>query len=898
MSSPPNDPRLGIGLALAAFVVACASVAPQLVESTWIIRDCRFHTNVNQTIVEAGTLEQHAFASSWYDADLGWNRNLDPAWSNVALGRNGEYWPKHTWLLPVLSTPVYWAFGVLGTLLFNLAMFGWIAAAGYRFAKEYASPAGAAAAVALFLFGTAILESAYNYSADLLQVAVFLTGLAFAVSRRPIHAGVFVALAVIVRPTALVLMLTPILIYVERRAWRELLRALLAGAATLAAFGAINTWMYGRPWWTGYNRTVVTVNGAPTVASHVDSFGTPLADGLQRTFFGDYPLGRAFAVLLLGAPGLVRLLRRGRWTMLGVVVGVLASLYVFARYVYEGHRFHWIALSLALPPIAASVDWIASGAARARLPAAAAIVAITAALVALFFDPIDARIPGDGWRFAVEALATGTLDLREVLGADAFAGIAYAELSRAAAGPGGAWLARVPLPALLAGAPFAALGPWGLAVLHLALLGLTALFASDVLRRLVPAPLAALCVGAPMMLPWVRDAAIRGGPLLVALPLALGALCLALRGRHALAGALVVLAGWTAGTLWLGLPALLPLLAEPRARLAALKGAGPLLALFGLATWILHGAPFASPDDAVIVGDAIVRAPRRDLIDALHEAVADRVPARLLFVLLPLAPIGVIVAWHRDRRLAAALGLLALAALAPGVGTRSPDFAWEPLSTILLALPLALVADGVAKGWERVPARHRTGSLALAVALSVLALIGGARRVVESRQPFSIASFEGVRGAVVLLGGNVPCDFLAWEHLSWECSQFDRGLTHMVGRATSTEEVRVAGVRHELLLVPSGEGRRVRTVTWPEARAGRVLELAWAVPDHERGGGTLVVRIEDEERARIAIPLAPDGQLHRERIATPGLGETARLQLEMTSDGGAVAVVALDAVWR
>ncbi|MCB9594295.1 MAG: hypothetical protein H6719_16295 [Sandaracinaceae bacterium] len=896
------DVRVGVGLSLVAFVVALASVAPQFVPSTWIIRDCRFHTNVNQTIVESASFEQHAFASSWYDADLGWNRDLDPAWSNVALGRNGEYWPKHTWLLPVLSTPVYWAFGLLGTLIFNLAMFGWITAAGYRFGREYASPTAAAVAVGIFLFGTAILESAYNYSADLLQVALFLTGLAFAVSRRPIPAGIFVALAVIVRPTALILFLTPVLIYVERRAWRELGRALLAGTATLAAFGAINTYMYGRPWWTGYNRTVVTVGGSPTVASHVDAFGTPLAEGLQRTFFGGYPLGRAFAVLPLGLPGLVALLRRGRWTMIGLVVGVLASVYVFARYTYEGHRFHWIALSLALPAIAATVDGIASAAARLpghhRLPVAAAVGAVAVAVTALFWDPIDATVANGGWRVATESLAAGALDLHARFADDAFRDVAYPELSSVAAGPGGIWLGRVPLPALLLGAPFAAAGPWGLAVLHLLALGLAAFFATSFLRRLVPAPLAALAVCAPLMLPSVRDAVIDGGPLLLALPMAFGALHFGARGRWALAGALAALAGWTTGSLWLGLPALLPLLVDRRAWVGAAKGAGPVLALFAIASTVLYGAPFATPDDAVVVGDAVVSAPRRDLLDALHQSVADQVPTRLLWPLLALAPVGVVVAWQRDRRLAAALGLTALAALAPAVGTHSPDWAWDPLSTLLVAAPLALVGDGAARAWDAVPRRWRRGSVALGATLAALFVVGGASRLVASAEPFSIASFAGVRGAVVMLDDRIPCDFLAWEHLSWECSQYDRGLTQMVGRATSSRDVRVAGVRRELLLVPSGAGGRPRTVTWPEAPAGRELVLRWAVPDGERGGATLVVRVDDEERARIEVPLVPDGELHEVRIDTARSSGSGRLQLEMRSHTAAVAVVGLEGVWR
>jgi len=902
MSARPETPsRIVIGLALTAFVMAAASVAPAFVPSTWIIRDCRFHVNVNQTIVESGSFEQHAFASSWYDADLGWNRNLDPAWSNVALGRNGEYWPKHTWLLPVFGTPLYFAFGLLGTLIFNLALFGWIAAAGFRFSREYATPTAAAVAVAIFLFGTAILESAYNYSADLLQVAFFLTGLAMAVSRRPIPAGIFVALAVIVRPTALMLMLSPVLIYVERRRWRELRQALLAGLGTLLAFAAINTWMYGRPWWTGYNRTVVTVNGAPAVASHVDSFGVPFAAGLERMFFGNYPLGRAFAVLPFGIPGVVALLRRKRWTMFGLLAGVGLSIYVFSRYTYEGHRFHWIALSLSLPALAASADWVAAGLtrwARHRLPLLAAVGAVVVCLAALPFEPIEQRIPAHDWRLATEAVATGTLDLHDVYGERAFAGIAFPELSRVARGPGQMWLPRVSPPAVVIGAPFALLGPWGLAVLHLLALGLAAFFATLFLRRHVPEPLAAVAVCAPLMIPVVRDAAIRGGPLALALPLCFAALHFAAERRWAWAGALAAGAAWLADTPLFALPPLLPLLVDRRAIRGAARGAAPVLAAYALTGLVLFGAPFASPQDAVVVGDAVVDAPRLGLLNVLEATLADRLPARALWPLLALAPLGIIAAWHRDRRYGAALGGLVLTAFVPGVGAQVVGD-WEPLTLLLLALPLAPLVEAVGAGWAHVPDRYRRSSLALASALLALGLIGVGRRVLASQEPFRLASFEGVRGAVVLIDDRVPCDFLAWEHLSWECSQVDRGLGQMVGRATSTEEFRVGGVEREMLLVPSGTNGQPRTVTWPAVDAGAELSLRWAVPDQRMGGGTLTVRADDEVLATLDVPARPDGQLHELRLPTAALaGRPARLELEMRSATRAVALVALDGEWR
>lgn len=899
---PEAGSRVVVGLALTAFVVATASVAPSFVSSTWIIRDCRFHVNVNQTIVESGSLEQHAFASSWYDDDLGWNRNLDPSWSNVALGRNGEYWPKHTWLLPVFGTPLYFAFGLLGTLIFNLAMFGWIAAAGFRFSRAYASPTAAAVAVGIFLFGTAILDSAYNYSADLLQVAFFVTGLAMAVSRRPIPAGVFVALAVIVRPTALMLMLSPVLVYVERRRWRELGHALLAGLGTLTVFAAINTGMYGRPWWTGYNRTVITVNGSPAVASHVDSFGVPVGDGLRRMFFGNYPLGRAFAVLLFAIPGVVALLRRRRWTMFGLLAGVGLSVYVFARYSYEGHRFHWIALSLSLPALATSADWVASCLARHarhRLPLLAGVGAVVVCVAALPFEPIDQRIPRDDWRVATESLADGRIDLHAVYGEEAFAETAAPELSRVAEGPGGIWLARVSPPAVLIGAPFAAAGPYGLAFLHLLALGLSAFFATLILRRHVPEPIAALVVSAPLMIPLVRDAAMRGGPLALALPMVFAALYCGERRRWILAGALSAGAAWVADSLLFAMPALLPLLLDRKALGGVARGACPVLALYALSSLVLFGWPFASPESVVVVGDSVVAVPRPGLLHTLEATMTERGSARLLWPFVALAPLGVIAAWQRDRRHALVLLMLGLTAFGPGVATRAGSGDWNPLIVLLLTPPLALLVDAVARSWTRVPTRYRKVSFLTVVVLSVLGSIGLGRRIAASAEPFRLSSFEGVRGAVVLLGGRVPCDFLAWEHLSWECAQVDQGLGQMVGRATSSEEFRVGGVRREWLLVPSGADGRARTVTWPEVDAGAELFLRWAVFDGHLGGGTLTVRIDDEVRATIDVPRFSDGEVHEVRIPTPELAEgRARLQLEMRSATRAVALVGVEGEWR
>ena len=107
MSDPPTradwDPtrHVAIALGLLTLLGAAAFAWSSYVPHTFILRDGRFYTNVNATLTESLAIEQ-PYARSWYGGDLGWNRNLDAGWSNIAVGRNGEHLPKHPLLLPVL----------------------------------------------------------------------------------------------------------------------------------------------------------------------------------------------------------------------------------------------------------------------------------------------------------------------------------------------------------------------------------------------------------------------------------------------------------------------------------------------------------------------------------------------------------------------------------------------------------------------------------------------------------------------------------------------------------------------------------------------------------------------------------------------------------------------------
>jgi hypothetical protein len=132
--------------------------------------------------------------------------------------------------------------------------------------------------------------------------------------------------------------------------------------------------------------------------------------------------------------------------------------------------------------------------------------------------------------------------------------------------------------------------------------------------------------------------------------------------------------------------------------------------------------------------------------------------------------------------------------------------------------------------------------------------------------------------------------------MSWECATFDRGTHGEVGLAVD-EPAHLGGGVTRALFLPSGVRGERRRVVWPSVRAGRELTLRWAVPDGHRGTGVLVVRVDDRERARVEVPIAPTGRFETLRIDTPDVGDTARLELELLDVRGQ-GVVVLDGLWR
>lgn len=905
------DRKITIALALFALVLVATDVAAEIQPNTWLFRDGRFYTNVNENILDHGSLED-PFAASWYDGNLGWNRNLSVDFSNLALGARGEHYHFRPWILSVLSTPLYFAFGLLGVLFFNCGLYALVAAATFRFVRAYTAglshgvTAAAVTAVAMVM-ASGFRHHIYNYSVDMLLVTAFLCGLWGLMEKKGWWAGALIASTVMIKPTVLLYAPALALVMWERNDGRTLVRAIYGGSVVLALYGCMNWYMFGRPWWTGYTRTLVVVNGEEDVYTNTSSFETPLEEGARDLLSGPDGVVWWHGLFILALPGMAVVLRRFPRTGIAILVSSLAAYALFSKFQWHHDRFLFPTVALLALPLALGMRWVGQklgDAVRALAPirGSASLVFVVSffAIVASAFTggPLTSRHPDEAAVQGAIALGEGHLDLREgssdtsfdATGSDATVSLSALD----------AWAPRAQPLALLPLAPLArAAGRHGVVVGSA--LSMSALIAglAWLLRRRLPTPLAAAVALGALLVGPMREAAL-GRPIetLSALLLVL-ALARSVheasdaRGPFVASAVLAALSGVVIEQPLLGLAGTLGVVVLARfsdARLVrptllaglAVCGAG---LLFSFVFW---GHPLASAEHRVIVGpDAAIAAfPLSSGLDAL--ALLGEGPSLSrailpLILALPLAALALFSEVRLDRRLVVALAVLTGALALPGVAMR--NHAITPTAIVLLVSAASFVVMALSEKIAALLALHgagRTASVALSVGLVLLAGIGLSRRALAEREPFWIGTPRSVRAATVLLG-DAPCDFLAWENMAWECAMLDGGATGRVGLALP-EGPRIAGrpVRN-MLLVPTGLRRSdPRVVRWEHLVAGPRLHLVVGAPDGDFTTSAMVrVRVNDTELGSFEV-LRNEGGLRDYTYDTAAFaGDEVTLELEM-----------------
>jgi hypothetical protein len=355
------------------------SVVKRYEPNTWLARDGSFYFTTLLAVAEHGRLEQRALQpASWYTMPLGWNTNLSEDWSNVSLGRDGGWYPKHPILLPILSVPFYWALGTFGSLVANITLNLLFVLLTFRLASRFTRGWIAAIIASVCAALPFVQMMSYSFSNDLLSADLALGALEATLGGWFGTAGVLAGFCIWSRLTNAAIVPGLFVVAWDVGRLKGVRRAVLAALIPLGLFASFNTWAFGAPWITSYQSVIIREGGKQTVASHIDAFNVPWREGLHRLIFDDEPVGvfKSFPPLAIGLLGLVVLAFRKRVTL---VVGLLVFcvLPAAAVFTYDWYRPHFLMASFgaAMIGLAAVLELLVPGRRLSSEPSSSAATA-------------------------------------------------------------------------------------------------------------------------------------------------------------------------------------------------------------------------------------------------------------------------------------------------------------------------------------------------------------------------------------------------------------------------------------------------------------------------------------------------------------------------------------------
>src|SRR5262245_30527749 len=214
---------------------------------TFLIGDCAYYRATLVSLLEDHDLDvQNNLAAQRYALA-----------SNVSLGRNGAFYPKHPILLAVVALPFYLVAGDGGLLAFNLAQLCALLLVMWIGARRYASDLLAFALMLWFAFGTMLRPVAYNFAPDVLSTLLVAGGIVSILYGRCVAAGVLLGLSLWAKWTNAIFLPVALVTLAARRDWRALLRFGVAAALPVAGLLGLNWHMFGSPFVTPYDRVLV-----------------------------------------------------------------------------------------------------------------------------------------------------------------------------------------------------------------------------------------------------------------------------------------------------------------------------------------------------------------------------------------------------------------------------------------------------------------------------------------------------------------------------------------------------------------------------------------------------------------------------------------------------------------
>jgi hypothetical protein len=291
---------------------------------SFLVGDCPYYRATLLSVLRDGDLDiKNNFERKQYDPS-----------SNVAQGQQGQWYPKHTVLMPIAAIPFYLVGRDRGLVAFNVVQLSLVLMLIWYGARCYTSTALATTLTLYYGFGTSLRAAAYNFAPDVFSTLLVLAGIVALLTRRPVWGGLMLGLAVGAKWTNLMFLPIGGLYMLLRREPVPLLRFGLAAAVPLGGLMWLNQHMFGSPLVTPYDRVLVLEQGKLVLeASHRTFFNLPFWYGLW-TQLTDRRLGLFVGcpAALLAPVGVALLLRRAPRDVFLIAGCASAQLVVFAKY--------------------------------------------------------------------------------------------------------------------------------------------------------------------------------------------------------------------------------------------------------------------------------------------------------------------------------------------------------------------------------------------------------------------------------------------------------------------------------------------------------------------------------------------------------------------------------------
>ena len=220
------------------------------------------------------------------DFDLRNQLENDPkqAADQIALGVNGEWYNVHESLLPIVTVPFYWVFGLHGTLMFNALLLLGTMMAVYRVGLASSSPAYCA--IAVFIMAITLADWSYSYSVDVFGALLLVVTLLASIRERYALAGLLFALSIVGRLSNVAS--APAFLYLILSG-KDPARSgvkFAAGALPVFALFLIFNWrMFGGPFEFSYFHQAYLVGDAFQVHSQQRLFSVNPFSGIKGILF-------------------------------------------------------------------------------------------------------------------------------------------------------------------------------------------------------------------------------------------------------------------------------------------------------------------------------------------------------------------------------------------------------------------------------------------------------------------------------------------------------------------------------------------------------------------------------------------------------------------------------------